>query len=91
MDRQRQHPSKPMLNNSDPNATMRRRVDGNRVRGSLSVQTPLLGARRFALGLSFVIMKLLQNRDNGGICPFMWHEIRILKIADMAGSCHSYP
>jgi len=32
-------------------------------------------------------MKLLRNRDNGGLCPFKWQEFRVFGGADMAVFC----
>jgi hypothetical protein len=33
------------------------------------------------------IINLLQNRDNGGLCPFNWQEFMIFDRLYMAGSC----
>jgi hypothetical protein len=33
------------------------------------------------------IIELLQNRDNGGHCPFMWQEFMVFEREYMAGSC----
>ena len=33
------------------------------------------------------IIKLLQNRDNGGLCPFSWQEFTVFMRSDLAGSC----
>src|SRR5688500_1223952 len=37
----------------------------------------------------FLIIKLLQNGDNGGLCPFAWQEFRVFKGVAMAGSCQT--
>ncbi len=35
------------------------------------------------------IIELLQIRDNGGLCPFIWQELRIFQAGYMAGSCQT--
>ena len=32
-------------------------------------------------------MMVLQNRDNGGLCPFTWQQFRVFLRVDLAGSC----
>lgn len=34
-------------------------------------------------------MMVLQNRDNGGLCPFRWQQFRVFLRVDAAGTCHS--
>src|SRR5687768_9019067 len=33
------------------------------------------------------IIKLLQNGDNGGLCPFVWQDFTVFIRGNMAGSC----
>lgn len=33
------------------------------------------------------IIKLLQNGDNGGLCPFVWQDFTVFMRGNMAGSC----
>lgn len=33
---------------------------------------------------------MLRNRDNGGLCPFIWQELRVFIREHMAGSCHIF-
>jgi hypothetical protein len=34
-------------------------------------------------------MMVLQNRDNGGLCPFTWQQFRVFLRVDVAEICHS--
>lgn len=37
--------------------------------------------------LDIGIIELLQNRDNAGLCPFLWQELTVFNDHDLAGSC----